>query len=203
MKEKNFKEIKLSKHLENGVEFSCQMCGNCCRGLNDGEVYLFREDIVRFAKFLKLKGKAGLRDFCRKYVKIVENTFYWKEKGAKRSKNYKFKTLALKFFGENEHCYFLKGNKCTVHEARAYQCKIFPWWVQNIESRKNFQEYAKKCPALSELKGKFYSAEEILKWANKEYELEKTYFLEMKKNNFDIFKVYKFLPEDIEDIRKK
>ena len=30
-----------------------------------------------------------------------------------------------------------------------------------------------------------------------EYEMEKQFFLKMKKNNFDIFKVYKFLPKDI------
>ena len=35
--------------------------------------------------------------------------------------------------------------------------------------RKNFTNYAKKCPGLHTLKGKYYSKEEILDWANKEY----------------------------------
>jgi len=27
------------KALENDIEFSCQMCGSCFRGFNEGEVY--------------------------------------------------------------------------------------------------------------------------------------------------------------------
>jgi len=69
-----------------------------------------------------------------------------------------------------------------------------------INSVKNFKNYSKKCPALQnslENKGKFYSREEIVKWANDEYEMEKNYFLIMKKYDFNILKVYKFLPKDI------
>jgi hypothetical protein len=47
------------------------------------------------------------------------------------------------------------------------------------------------------LKGKFYTKEEILKWAKDEYEIEKKYFLEMKKHKFKILKVYPFLSEKL------
>ena len=47
------------------------------------------------------------------------------------------------------------------------------------------------------MKGHCNSKEEILDWANKEYEMEKNFFLEMKKVNFDILKVYPFLSKDM------
>ncbi|MFX1328480.1 MAG: YkgJ family cysteine cluster protein, partial [Promethearchaeota archaeon] len=100
-------EIKISRNLENGIEFSCQMCGKCCTGLNEGEVYLYKEDIIRLANFLGLKGKKGLRNFADKYLKVIDDSFYWKDEGEQRGKTYRFKALGFKFTGEDEHCHFL------------------------------------------------------------------------------------------------
>ena len=66
-----------------------------------------------------------------------------------------------------------------------------------VSSRKNFVNYAKKCPGLNTLKGKHYSKEKILDWANREYEMEKNYFFELRRNDFNIFKVYPFLSKDM------
>jgi len=66
-----------------------------------------------------------------------------------------------------------------------------------VSSRKNFVNYSKKCPGLKVLKGRHYSKEEILDWAKKENEMEKKYFLELKKRNFDILKIYPFLSKDM------
>jgi len=201
-------EIKLSKALENGVEFSCQMCGGCCKGLDEGEVYLFKEDIERLALHLNLKGKSGLREFAIRYLKALDESFFWKEPQAERGKRYKFKTLGFKFTGNDERCAFLVGNECTVHSERPYQCRCFPFWHILVTSRKNYVDYSKKCPGLKDSlvnKGEYYSAEQILIWASEEYEIEKKYFLEMKKNDFNIYKVYPFLPKNFvekEDITK-
>ena len=185
--------------FEDGVNFSCQMCGDCCRGFDDGEVYLFREDIYRLAQHLNLKGKEGLRRFAKKYLKVIENTFFYKESGAQRGKTYRFNTLAFSFTGEDEHCHFLIDNRCTVHEARPFQCRCFPFWKMMVSSRKNVINYSKKCKGLRLLEGHHYSRREILYWATEEYRIEKEYFLEMKKHDFDILKVYPFLPEDMVD----
>jgi Fe-S-cluster containining protein len=190
-------EIKISKYLENGIEFTCLMCGECCRGFNDGEVYIYEDDIVQLAKSLNLKGKAGLHKFAKKYVKVINESFFWKEPGAERGKTYKFKTLGFRFKGDDEHCQFLKNNQCSVHESRPFQCRCFPFWQMMVSNRKNFINYSKKCPGLRELKGTFFSKEKILEWAQAEYNMEKKYFLKMKKNDFDILKVYPFLPKDL------
>jgi len=192
-------EIKLSKALENGVEFSCKMCGGCCRGFDEGEVYLFREDILRLAKHLNLQGRSGLKKFAEKYLKPINDSFLWKEPNAEKRKTYKYKNLGFRFIGKDEICSFLVNNECTVHSARPFQCRCFPFWHILVTSRKNYVNYSKKCPGLKESlanRGKFYSAKQIRIWATEEYEMEKKYFLEMKKNNFDIYKVYPFLPKN-------
>lgn len=66
-----------------------------------------------------------------------------------------------------------------------------------VTKKKNFLEYSKKCKGLRLLKGRYYSKEEILEWAQKEYNIEKDYFLEMKEHNFAISKVYPFLPPEM------
>ncbi|MFX1496118.1 MAG: YkgJ family cysteine cluster protein [Promethearchaeota archaeon] len=183
--------------MENGIEFSCQMCGDCCRGLKEGEVYLFKDDIQRLANFLDLKGEQGYREFARTYLKVIEDSFYWRAPEETRGKTYKFKTLAFKFTGKDEHCHFLKDNFCNVHHARPFQCRCFPFWKMMVTNKKNLLNYSKKCKGLQLLKGRYYSKEEILEWAKKEYKIEKEYFLEMKIHNFNILKVYPFLTKKI------
>ena len=204
MTDSSSQNVQLAKEFENGVYFSCEMCGSCCRGFKEGEVYLYPDDITKLAKHLKIKGTSELRQFARKYLKVVDDSFFWKKPGAGRGKTYRFKSLGLKFTGDDEKCHFLVDNKCTIHEARPFQCSAFPiGWNMLINSVKNFKDYSKKCPALQnslEKNGNFYSREEIIKWANDEYEMEKNYFLIMKKHDFNIFKVYKFLPKDIPEI---
>lgn len=190
------KEIKLSKSLENGIGFSCKMCGDCCRGFDEGEVYLYMDDIMKLADFLNFKGKSGLKEFTNKYLKIVDHTFYYKEPDSQTGKNYKIKALGFKFEGEDEHCHFLVENKCSVHEARPFQCRCFPFWQMMVEHRKNLVDYSKKCPGLKnslDNEGKHYSREEVINWAQMEYEMEEKYFFKLKNNNFNIYKVYDFL----------
>ena len=183
------------------MHFTCEMCGSCCRGFKEGEVYLYQDDIKRIAERFKIKTMSGLKQFAKEYLKVVNDSFFWKEPSAERGKTYRFKSLGFKFTGEDEHCQFLKDSRCTIHEARPFQCRAFPiGWNMLINSVKTFKDYSKKCPALQnslENKGKFYSREEIILWANEEYEMEKEYFFELRRNDFNIFKVYHFLSKDM------
>jgi Fe-S-cluster containining protein len=193
-------DIKIIKNLQNGLTFSCKMCGNCCRGHDEGEVYLYEDDIKRLASHLHYNGKIGLAKFCSNYLKVVDESFFWKAPGAQRGKTYRFKTLAFKFIGDDEHCQFLKDNKCSVHEYRPFQCQCFPFWKMMVESQKNLVSYAKKCPGLKDSfdhKGSFYDKDEILEWARKEQEIELNYFLKIKICKFDISRVYPFLSKEL------
>ena len=176
------------------------MCGDCCRGFKQGEVYLYKDDILRLAKSLHMTGIKGLRDFAQKYVKVINESFFWKYPEVQRGKTYRFKTLGFAFTWDDERCHFLKNNKCTVHETRPFQCRCFPFWQMMVKSKKNVIAYSKKCPGLQATlrgNGKYYSRKEIQKWAKAEYDIEEKYFLEMKQNDFDILKVYTFLLKEM------
>ncbi|MBD3196060.1 MAG: hypothetical protein GF317_13460 [Candidatus Lokiarchaeota archaeon] len=195
-------DINLSRFFINGIHFSCERCGECCKGLNNGEVYLYKDDIVKMVNFLNEHDREiTLEQFCKRYVKIIPNSFYWKDANKKRGKNYAIKVLAFKFVGDNEKCPFLDDkNLCTIHNARPFQCRAYPiGWNMLINNVRTFQKYSKDCPALSnskDNKGEYHEENEIIKWAKKEYEIEKNYFLKLRDNDFDIFKLYKFLPRE-------
>ncbi|MBN1214288.1 MAG: YkgJ family cysteine cluster protein [Candidatus Lokiarchaeota archaeon] len=197
------KDIRLSEFFKNGLYFSCEKCGACCKGLNNGEVYLYKNDIEKLVEYLNKQGEHYTqKSFAKKYLKLIRTSFYWKEEGKTKGKNYYFFALGFKFTGNDEHCEFIdKNDLCSVHIARPFQCRAYPiGWNILIKNMRNFRKYSKECPALRnslEKKGELYKPEQILEWAKKEYELEKGFFIEMKKNNFDIFKTYKFLPKDI------
>ena len=173
------------------------MCGKCCTGFDDGEVYLYKEDILRLAEHLNMNTPSGLKLFARKYIKVIEDEFFWKVPGEQKEKNYKFLTLGFKFAGKDEQCHFLQGKICIVHEFRPFQCRSFPFWQMMVSNKLNIETYKKKCKGLQLSGGKFYSKDQILEWAQNEYEIEKNYFLEMKKNKFNILKVYPFLSKDM------
>ncbi len=196
-------ENKLSKFFKDGINFSCEMCGECCKGYNNGEVYLYEEDIERLINCLNKKGeKYTFKSFSKKYVKIINTSFYWKDPGEARGKNYSFNALGFKFKGSDEHCAFIDSNNlCTVHNDRPFQCRAYPvGWNMLINNERNFRKYSKNCPALRnsiENKGQYYTSKEVIEWAKNEYEIEKEFFLKMRENDFNIFKVYKWLPKDI------
>lgn len=193
----------ITSFFEDGFHFSCKQCGDCCRGFNSGEVYLYEDDIQKLVKYLNQnRRKYSLKSFCSKYVKLIGTTFYWKPKDSRRGKNYSFKTLGFRFSGKDQHCQFLgEDNNCSVHEVRPFQCRSFPiGWNMLVGNIRNVRKYSRKCPGLRnslERKGKFHSTEELIEWTTKEYNIEKEFFLRMKENGFDIFKVYPFLPKSL------
>ncbi|MFO8017653.1 MAG: YkgJ family cysteine cluster protein [Promethearchaeia archaeon] len=198
------KNRRISKKYQKGIRFTCQMCGKCCRGLNEGEIYLYREDVQKLAAHLGFTGSKGLKEFARKYVATVTKSYYWRPPNKSRGKTHYITVLAFKLTGEDEVCQFLKGDECSVYDARPFQCRSFPiGWKMLMTKRKNFLTYARKCPGLKlsrKNKGKFRSYQEILNWIQREEQIEERYFLELKEAEFDIFKVYPFLSKEIHHV---
>lgn len=194
---------RISKKLEKGVYFTCQMCGKCCQGMKEGEIYLYQEDIENLSSFLGYEGEKGLKEFGKKYVSIKRHSYYWKAPNKSRGRTYYIDVLALKLIGNTEECQFLVDNECTVYKARPFQCRSFPiGWKMLMTVRKKFLAYARKCPGLKlsrKNQGNFHSREQMDKLMEKEEKLEQDYFLTLKKADFDIFRVYPFLS----DIHKK
>jgi Fe-S-cluster containining protein len=107
-----------------GVRFECQPgCTECCR--QQGFVYLNRTDILRAAEFLGMKPAA----FERKFV-------------------YRTRNRARLRVPRDAHCHFLFEGGCSIHSAKPTQCRIFPFWPELVDSKREWRKTAHYCPGI-------------------------------------------------------
>jgi Fe-S-cluster containining protein len=130
-----------------GLKFTCSQCGNCCTG-GPGFVWISREEIVRLAEFLKITPEQTVEEYCRK----VDGQFSLKE---------------FRNSSGNYDCVFLKEEKvtvraaagggpvvharrrCAVYEVRPLQCRTWPFWPENLWSRKTWDHAARRCQGMN------------------------------------------------------
>ena len=106
------------------MRFECQPgCTACCT--QKGWVYLTEQDVARAAAFLGLSRAA----FEKRYVY--------------RTKNQRRLRMAAA-----AGCPFLEAGGCSIHPAKPTQCRIFPFWPELLENRKQWFETAKFCPGI-------------------------------------------------------
>ena len=143
-------------NLKEGIRFECQGSSNCCVSRESyGYVYLSNKDILRLSKFTKLK----YDDFIKLYCDKTDGFTHFKEK-KKKSK-----------------CIFLDKKKCSVYEARPIQCRTWPFWKENMNTKKWNKEISKFCPGIN--KGGRISKKEIDKIINEDEDNEKRMFVEL------------------------
>jgi Fe-S-cluster containining protein len=109
-----------------GIRFECQPgCTNCCR--QKGFVYLTEADLVRIARFI------GMRpvDFERRYV-------------------YRTKRLMRLRMPRHSQCHFLEENGCSIHPAKPTQCRIFPFWPELVDDKREWRKTAAWCPGIGQ-----------------------------------------------------
>lgn len=106
--------------FKKGLNFKCTGCGECCTG-SPGYVWIDEKEIAEMAKFLHISEE----EFVEKYTRRVENG------------------VSLKEHPTNYDCVFLKERKCLVYGARPHQCKAFPWWPENLKSKKKLERSGK------------------------------------------------------------
>lgn len=57
--------------------------------------------------------------------------------------------LSLKEFPRTYDCIFLRDGKyCTVYGARPKQCRTFPFWPENLESKEAWEKCKKRCEGI-------------------------------------------------------
>lgn len=107
-----------------GLRFECQPgCTECCR--QRGFVYLTEADLTRAAEFVGITAVA----FERKFVYRTRNRM-------------RLRVPAL------AHCQFLTDEGCAIHPAKPTQCRIFPYWPELVESRREWRKTARYCPGM-------------------------------------------------------
>ena len=62
---------------------------------------------------------------------------------------------------------FLEDKRCSVYTSRPVQCRTWPFWPENMNSKTWNNEISKNCPGIG--KGKIIKKREILKQINADY----------------------------------
>jgi len=105
------------------MRFACQPgCTRCCT--QKGWVYLSVEDVSRLAAFHGI----GEDELQRRYLYSTKHTIRLRRQGGQ--------------------CPFLEAGGCSVHPAKPTQCRLFPFWPELIEDRKELEATARWCPGI-------------------------------------------------------
>lgn len=67
-----------------------------------------------------------------------------------RQKDNRYALIERRLAENNNPCIFLKDNKCQVYPVRPKQCRTFPWWKENLNTRESWELAAKSCEGISE-----------------------------------------------------
>lgn len=110
-------EMKGLTH-EDTFEFSCNICGNCCKNRQD--ILLSSYDVYRMSKYLNITPFELIDKYCDRYIggdsKLPLASIRFK----------KIDNLGKPY----TVCPFLKHKdgllKCTVHDAKPVVCAVFP-----------------------------------------------------------------------------
>lgn len=112
--------------MPQALRFQCQPgCTACCT--QRGFVWLTEEDLARAAEFLGMTPRA----FERRYVYRTS------------------RRLRLRV-PRDANCHFLRDGGCSIHAVKPTQCRIFPFWPELVESRREWRKAAKFCPGLDQ-----------------------------------------------------
>jgi Fe-S-cluster containining protein len=147
---------KNSKWYKQGLKFTCTCCGNCCTG-GPGYVWISQEEIRRLAVHLNLTPEETVEQHCRK----INGKFSLKET---RSVSGSYDCTFLKEIkpprtSRNGNTIVQAKRVCGIYEARPLQCRTWPFWPENLESKADWEIETRKCPGMNT--GTHYSAEEI------------------------------------------
>ena len=125
-----------------GLAFECQGCGRCCRGPEEGYVWVTAEEIATIARHLKIP-EAQMR---KKYVRRAAGRYSLVEvKG-------------------NRDCVFLDMDEggcggCRIYSVRPTQCRTWPFWATNLASADMWAEAGLRCKGIN--RGRLIDFDEI------------------------------------------
>lgn len=127
---------------QNGLQFQCTQCGDCCSG-DPGVVWVDRQELKEIAEFTGLT-ETELR---LRHTRNVGRQISLTER-------------------ENGDCSFLdKGSRrCTIYSVRPKQCRTWPFWNSNLQSPEAWEETMRVCPGAG--RGNFVPLEEIQRQAS-------------------------------------
>lgn len=114
-----------------GLRFACTQCGNCCTG-PPGYVWFTEEEGAAMAQHLGVDEAAFYDQHARKI------NGHW--------------SLTETHTKHGYDCIFLDRESvpgkaiCGLYESRPVQCRTWPFWPENLESRRNWEETRRQTP---------------------------------------------------------
>lgn len=114
-----------------GLRFSCTMCGNCCTG-PPGAVWFDEGEGERMAEALGMDYDA----FLKRYARRINGKRSLKESRTRHGHD----------------CILLDRETspgkalCRVYTARPTQCRTWPFWEENLESREDWDRVKASTP---------------------------------------------------------
>lgn len=124
-----------------GVSFQCQPdCGRCC-DQPGGIVYLAPTDAEKLAEHAGMDVEAWLRRDC---TKTLDGRYILRSRQ-----------------GDGICIYLNEKKQCNVYQVRPQQCKAFPWWSENLRSKRSWNKVKESCPGLTADDAIIISGEEI------------------------------------------
>lgn len=102
--------------------FSCQRCGDCCKGY--GGTYLTETDIDRICRYLRIKRNHFLRYACQL-------------SGGK----------PILTQAEDGYC-ILWDQQCTIHPVKPQMCRRWPFIESVLVDTGNWRAMAAACPGM-------------------------------------------------------
>ncbi|NGX59105.1 MAG: hypothetical protein KR126chlam3_00249 [Chlamydiae bacterium] len=109
-----------------GLRFACTECGKCCTG-EPGYVWISQREIEEMAETLQI----SVKEFIQQYTREVDGNF------------------SLREFPRTYDCIFLRDGKCLVYKARPKQCRTFPFWPENLDSKDAWEKCANRCEGIN------------------------------------------------------
>jgi Fe-S-cluster containining protein len=120
-----------------GLCFECTRCGNCCTGF-PGTVTVNDAEVEALASRLE----QSVEDFRRRYTRVMSDG-----------------SVSLREKPNYDCVFWAREHGCLVYEDRPTQCRTWPFWRSNVESRERWDAEAEHCPGMN--RGRLYTIDEI------------------------------------------